>query len=356
MSDPFLLSRILLKFDRDSDDLIGELSAVAKTPDGSLWLGSDELTSIERLSPLEPGVYGAHQLFRIEEFVELIDDSEIDIEGMDYADGYLWVVGSHSFKRKKPKGKKTEKDLERLSEIKRDANRNLLVRIPILHGQPVKSCATSDDAGDRLFAAALTRTEASNLLLDTLKEDEHLGPFVEMQLPSKDNGLDIEGLAVRGDRIFLGLRGPVLRGWAIVIEIQVEASETGQLTLRELDDGRHYRKHFVDLNGLGIRELCFHGDDLIVLGGPTMDLEGAMQVFRLKDILEHDGDTLWDGESGILKLLFNLPFTIGADHAEGLTLFPCFEEDGLMVVYDSPHPERRPSDRAIFADVFRLPQ
>ena len=60
MSDSFLLSRALLQFDSDLDDLIGEISAIAFTPDGSLWLGSDELLTIERLSPISPGIYGQH--------------------------------------------------------------------------------------------------------------------------------------------------------------------------------------------------------------------------------------------------------------------------------------------------------
>ncbi|MEO0457624.1 MAG: DUF3616 domain-containing protein, partial [Cyanobacteria bacterium P01_A01_bin.114] len=99
-----------------------------------------------------------------------------------------------------------------------------------------------------------------------------------------------------------------------------------------------------------------HKGDLIILAGPTMELEGAMQVFCLKDVLDHSQDTLWDQASGLLSVLFDLPLTLGSDHAEGLTLFPCLGyEDGLLVVYDSPDPARRPDGYSIFADVFRLP-
>ena len=74
-----------------------------------------------------------------------------------------------------------------------------------------------------------------------------------------------------------------------------------------------------------------------------MDLEGAMQMFRLEDVLDHSNDTLWDQDSGALKVLFDLPFTIGSDHAEGLALIPCLGyEDSLMVVYDSP--DKKPFD------------
>jgi hypothetical protein len=356
MTEGFLLSRVLLKFNSDEDDLLEELSAVARTPDGNLWLGSDEFMTLERLSPMGNNIYGNHKKFHLKELIDLFDhESEVDIEGLDYADGYLWVTGSHSFKRNKTKGKKQKKDIERLSEIERDPNRFLIARLPVLNGELVPTYACSDEE-DVLTAACLEKTDNHNILIEALTEDEHLGSFLKMQIPSKDNGLDIEGLAVSGNRIFLGLRGPVLRGWAIIVELEVEVTSPGVLNLKDIGDGNLYRKHSLDLNGLGIRELCWHQGDLLILAGPTMDLEGSMQLFRLKDALDHSQDTLWSQESGYLEVLFNLPFTIGSDHAEGLTLFPCLGyEDGLMIVYDSPNSIRRPYPQGIFADVFRLP-
>lgn len=356
MADGFLLSRVLLQFQDKSDDLLEEISAVARTEDGNLWVGSDEFITLERLTPMGDGVYGNHTTFHLKDYIDLFDhDSEIDIEGLDQADGYLWVVGSHSLKRNKTKGKKPQKDIKRLTEIERDPNRYLLARLPVLNGDLVPTYAKAD-SDESLTAASLKKVDGRNLLMDALAEDEHLGPILSIGLPSKDNGFDIEGLAVQGDRIFLGLRGPVLRGWAIILEIEVEETEPGTLALKALDDGILYRKHFVDLNGLGIRELCLHQGDLLILAGPTMDLEGSMQLFRLEDALDHSNDTLWDQDSGALTVVFELPFTLGSDHAEGLTLFPCLgHEDGLMVVYDSPDPARRVDKKSIFADVFRLP-
>lgn len=358
MTTGFLLSRALLQFQSKSDDLLEELSAVTRTPDGHLWLGSDEFITLERLTPMGDGLYGGHKTFHLKDFIELFDhDSEIDIEGLDYSDGYIWVVGSHSLKRNKTKGKKPQKDIERLAEIERDPNRSILARLPVLNGEIVPTYARSNgDEEGALTAASLKKVDGHNLLMETLAEDEHLGPFLRMRLPSKDNGFDIEGIAVNGNQIFLGLRGPVLRGWAIILEIEVEESEPGTLALKDLGDGELYRKHFLDLNGQGIRELCLHEGDLLVLAGPTMDLEGAMQMFRFEDVLDHNNDTLWSQESGKLKVLFDLPFTIGSDHAEGLALMPCMGyDDGLMIVYDSPDKIRRPDKKAVFADIFRLP-
>ncbi|WP_421655374.1 DUF3616 domain-containing protein [Leptothermofonsia sp. ETS-13] len=357
MPVPFLLSRVLLRFAEESEDLLGELSAVVRTPDGNLWLGSDELNTIERLSPIEPYIFGKHQPFKVGDFVPLLNqEDEIDIEGIDYSDSYLWIAGSHSLKRKKPKGKNSDKDIRRLAEIQRELNRYLIARIPVIEGELYKTCPHPRDPDRELTAAYLQRTEESNQLIDVLKEDEHLGPYLSMPIPGKENGFDIEGLAVYKDRLFLGLRGPVLQSWSVILEIEVKELELGVLTLKTLGkDGKKYIKHFLELNGLGIRELCFCGDDLIILAGPTMQLEGEMRLFRLKKVLERSHDSLIWETSNHLEVLFDLPFTIGSDHAEGLSLFPCLgQQNALMVVYDLPDERRRIAPNAVFADVFLL--
>jgi len=353
---PFLLSRLLLHFGDDSSDLLEEISAVALTPDGSLWLGSDELTTIERLFPTDHHVFGKHESVAIANFIDLFDqDNEIDIEGIDYSEPYLWFTGSHSTKRKKTKGKNLEKDIRKLSEIKTELNRYLIARIPFSKGELHKSCPHPTRSKQNCTAACLKKTDEGNILIEALKEDSHLGSFISSFIPSKENGFDIEGLAVHGNRIFLGLRGPVLQQWAIILELEVEETEPEVLTLKEIGkDGQPYKKHFVDLKGLGVRELCFHGKDLLILAGPTMSIEGAMRVYRFKHALDHPSDSLSSQDTGDLEVVFDLPFTLETDHAEGLALFPCLESTGLLIVYDSPDPVRKAASDAIFADIFRL--
>lgn len=337
--------------------MVGNLSAAAFTPDGSLWLGSDEGITVERLSLIKPYIYGKHQSFSIGDFVELFNqEDEIDIEGMDYANNYLWLTGSHSTKRKKAKGKNPQKDLDRLATIKAEPNRYLIARIPVINGELLKTASRPEHPDQKLTAACLQKTEDENILIEALKDDCHLGPFLTFPLPSKENGFDIEGLAVHKDKIFLGFRGPVLRGWAIIVEIEVEEKQPGVLTLKQIgEQGKLYKKHFVNLNGLGVRELCLKGDDLIILAGPTMDLEGSLRIFRLKNALEHPSNSLSSQESEDLELLFHLPFNVGADHAEGLALLPCLgEPDSLFVVYDSPDEARLVKPHSVYADVFRL--
>ncbi len=351
----FLLTRVRLEFEQEADDIISDISAAAFSDDGSLWIGSDEMVGVDRLSPVGNHSYGNHQRFLLKDYIDLFDDDEIDIEGMDFADGYLWLTGSHSTKRKKPKGKDLETDLARLATVTTDLNRFTLARIPVINGELVKSCVPVE--GEPLTAACLQKIDQRNLLFEVLKEDAHLKPFIVGEIPSKDNGLDIEGLAVASNNhLFLGLRGPVLRGWAIILELQVTESEPGVLVLEEITDtGKKYKKHFLDLNGLGIRELCWQGEDLIILAGPTMDLEGEMEVFRWQNVLDNSGDSIHPQNEDSLFPLFDLPFTIGSDHAEGLALYSCWEyHDGLIVFYDSPSEGRMRGDKQMLVDVFQI--
>ncbi len=351
----FLLSRILLKFEANASDVIGDISTAAFSADGNLWIGSDEMIGVECLSPIGNHSYGKHQRFFLKDYIKLFNtDDEIDIEGMDYSEGYLWLTGSHSTKRKKVKGKKDAKDLERLATITTDLNRFILARIPVIDGKLVKSYSPVE--GAKLTAACLETTEERNILTELLKEDRHLKPFITAGIPSKDNGLDIEGLSVDGDKLFIGLRGPVLRGWAIILELEIESTQTEVLSFKEMgNEGEKYKKHFFDLNGLGVRELCIRGKDIIIMAGSTMDLEGEMQVFCWQDALNNLDDLIHSQDNGDLASLFSLPFTIGSDHAEGLALYSYLEpNDSLMVFYDSPDRQRLKGDKEIFVDVFRI--
>ena len=124
------------------------------------------------------------------------DGEEVDVEGLAYHDGYLWLVGSHSLKRKKPKtGQSVGKAFKQLAKVSSDGNRYLLARIPLVveEGVPVlQACAEAD--GQPLVAAQLRGDTKGNDLMQALHDDPHLGAF--LAIPGKDNGFDIEGLAV----------------------------------------------------------------------------------------------------------------------------------------------------------------
>ena len=355
MANSKFINQFILRFQQQFNPFHKDLSAVILTPDNHLWLGSDETTSLDRLSFDGSQAFSNHQHINIGKFIELPDaeDEEIDIEGLAYADYYLWFVGSHSWKRKQPEKDKTDKkNSERLANVDLEKNRFILGRIPLVKGELFQSCPHPEHQDNPLTAAKLQLTDNGNLLIDALESDEHLKPFILAGIPGKDNGFDIEGLAISNNRIFLGLRGPVLRGWAIVLEVEVQATSPKSLELKELgDNGKLYKKHFVRLGGLGIRELCFDGQDLLILAGPTMDIDGPVKVFRLQNGFNSDNLFSWEPQP-----ILDLPYGEGNDHAEGITLFNAIaQQPSILVVYDSPSPRRILDEAAaVMADAFSL--
>ena len=51
------------------------------------------------------------------------------------------------------------------------------------------------------------------------------------------------------------------------------------LALRKRN-GQRYRLSFLHLNGLGIRDLVRQGEDVLVLAGPSMDLDAPFALYR----------------------------------------------------------------------------
>ena len=359
------LRHVLLQFDPELNRTAngkeerGDLSVVVEIGD-TLWVASDETVRLTRLTRKGEDAYASHAVFNVAEFLDLPGkkDVEADLEGLDYADGYLWMTGSHSLKRGKPDpDKKVRANLEALAQVTTDSNRFLLARIPVVteeDGVPALAAEAQDAAGKPRTAALLRGNPKGNDLTEALADDEHLA--WSLKVPSKDNGLDIEGLAVSGERVFLGLRGPVLRGWAVVLELELKEADAGELKLRKIGRGeRRYRKHFLDLRGLGIREMCLDGDDLLLLAGPTMGLDGPVAIYRWQGGAHPPGDEdTVVFEDRIVKTL-DVPYGAGEDHAEGMTFRRrAGDQRSLLVVYDSPSPARMGGPAGFIADAFDL--
>jgi hypothetical protein len=138
----------VLQFDRnklevgDKKDIRDGLSAVAFRGQ-DLWLACDEGCRLERLSRVGSELaFSSHREFPLADFLDLParreegkPEEEADVEGMDIDDEWLWLVGSHSVKRKNPKtGDSAAQVAEKLQKTSRDGNRHLLARIPLEDG------------------------------------------------------------------------------------------------------------------------------------------------------------------------------------------------------------------------------
>lgn len=329
---------------------VSSLGAIGRT----VFCTCDETATVERLvHDEESGELAAHEGFALGRIFDLPAgiDGEMDIEGLAISDGYLWVTGSHSLKRGKPE---TGGELEGLGEIEWDANRGFLGRVPLLDRgdgihEPVGAIETFCAEAARTAACVKMDGKGRTILREMLAADPLIAPF--MDIPCKENGFDIEGLAVDGDRVWLGLRGPVIGGHAFIIELRMKETKGGHLKPRKIDGGKRYRLHAVDLDGQGVRDLLFAGGGLYILSGATTDLEALQSVYHLKS---------WPPEETLvprdrLKRIIDLPAHRGSDHAEGIAIFRLGGKDRMLVAYDSPRDERvSRREPRLTADLFAL--
>jgi Protein of unknown function (DUF3616) len=190
---------------------------------------------------------------------------EFDAEAAVVVGGQVYVLGSHS-----QGGKRCESN----------ASSRALVRFPVA----------------QLTQGAITfeRSKPIAALVATLPQlKDRLGACVGTDAYDPPNakglqGINFEGLAILENRVFLGLRGPVLGGMAQIVETRLDhlfgpaQPET--------------RAHGVQLTPAGgVRDLAALGADVLILSGREDDKTGDAAIH------------LWDGKSRTAATLCAIP-------------------------------------------------
>jgi hypothetical protein len=230
---------------------------------------------------------------------------ELDIEGLTAVNNDVYVLGSHSSKRKKIKQSRSYKKNRKKfhsSKIKDEKDRDWLYRLRL------------DDDGKMLNSARIT-------LRDIIDNDEVLSSFGS--IPSKENGVDIEGITAKNDWLYLGFRGPVFRGnYVPVMKLKFEnPKETYQLL-------------YVALNGRGIRGITSVADGFLILAGAVGDGDASYQLYHWngKDVITGNDQSAAD--KGKMRLLGEIQPPANGK-AEGITVV---KEDKthyqLLIVFD----------------------
>lgn len=261
-----------------------------------LLIGSDEGNHIQVLEKISASVYKVAA-----KPVQLADEAtETDVEGIAASGDRVYVVGSHSTKRKKVKKNKTrKKNRKRMKEVEHEESRDQVFELKV-----------DPQSGG-------VKPESSMSLVDNIRQDELLKLFVD--IPSKENGIDIEGIAADGDKLFFGFRGPILRGNYVPVMIRQRSSPSHEL-------------RFVNLGGLGIRDMARVKDGFLILAGPMGDGPGSYSLY------------FWTGEDDIpgrdntmraIAKLGDFP-TIKNGKAEGLAVISENSDSyTVLVVFDS---------------------
>jgi hypothetical protein len=251
--------------------LLRNLSAIAAAGRDHeyLWTASDEGRSLECLKR-DDGGYRLHDQVQLDDFFEHLPKKhdadeglpETDIESLAVHENYLWICGSHCRVRQKPKPMPGDMPgVQRVvHKLRARPSRHLLGRVRL-----------SDDGGGLVGKGEHLPFEKQGTLCRHLADSKFLGPF--LQLPSKENGLDIEGLALTArDTVLLGLRGPLVDSFAVVVELAFP----GKLSLK----GAKTVMHFLDLGGLGVRDLTSFRGDILILAGPVSGLRSPFRIYR----------------------------------------------------------------------------
>ncbi len=263
--------RLLGKDDKKSEDVSGMACTTDKGFPRACLVIDDNLQAAQFVTLDE------NQL-RTGDLLPLIDNKhdgellELDGEGVAYADGAFYVVGSHGHPRR---AAKTLDDAGRAMIKARIAASSQIVRIGLKPsaGVPLKR----DDVRDIRRTGKLREIIAAQPLLRR---------FLDRRL--ENNGLTIEGVAVIGGRLFAGFRAPTLdNGRAPVLSVALGAlfgNRASQPRVFSLPVG----------NGQGIRDLAPFDGGLLVLAGPSGDEAGAYNVFW------------WNGSSENLRHLADI--------------------------------------------------
>ena len=138
-------------------------------------------------------------------------DGELDAEGAATDGRYFYVLGSHSPRRSNCSARPDSRHIVRFA---RDATTGRAAK-------PGFIASAINNLIDPSVPAGYADSTKLWAIMQALPE---LAPFAAEGKCLGDNGaVNIEGMAVQGERLFFGLRGPVVDGAAAVLSVDTEA-------------------------------------------------------------------------------------------------------------------------------------
>ena len=256
------------------DKVAEDLSGIACTTDSGFprtcLLIDDEQQSAQVVT-LSDGEITAGRL------IPLIDDRfdgnpvELDGEGVAFADNFFYVIGSHGRPRHDKDATDQAKEAARVAAGLAACSKLIRLKFNPATGEithepavPPSSALAKLIAAEALFAPSEGKT-------------------------LEDGGVTVEGVAVGGQRLFAGFRGPVIENKRAVIL---------SAALGHFFDGKpaEVTLHLLPLGpGRGVRDLAAFDKGILILAGPMQDVGGTYSVYW------------WDGASNSAKLLVDLP-------------------------------------------------
>jgi hypothetical protein len=282
-----------------------DLSGLARISERFALVGADESRDVQVVELSRQA-----KTLRIVETVALArSGDEIDTEAIAAEGDRYYIIGSHGISKKEglPQG-----------------NRYSLFRLTV-------------DPATGLPVRPISLDRAS--LADMLRADPVLGQYFGK--PLQQRGLNIEGLAVREGRLFVGLRGPNLQGSAFVLEVLAD----------DVFSGNAQPKHVLHLlklgAGYGIREIVAGQSDFLIIAGNSAS-EPSEKYTQSADY-DEDREFLlcsWDGKSSEVHKIGPIPDVRGK--AEAMTILEEAEDHvTVLMLFDGPK-QGRPTEYRIY--------
>ena len=219
-------------------------------------------------------------------FIPLIDGTldgypvDLDGEGVAYAGGAFYVTGSHGRPRHEKEALKKAEDT-RKAKAQADAQTKASAQVIRVRFD----LSAVDDRGKLFGRPEIKVSTALSAFINKQSELEHL-----FNKPLDENGLTVEGVAVRGEQMYFGMRGPILaNNDAAILSVPLAALFEGQNGA-----GRLHRLNLEKRRG--VRDLVEFEKGFLLIAGPVNDP---------KDDKVEGGDysvVWWDGENQTKRL------------------------------------------------------
>jgi hypothetical protein len=218
----------------------GQVAAGAKLP----LIGRKPSRDTIGQPPAETGCSDGERKFR-----------DLDGEAVAYAAPFFYVVGSHGCSRHSNKFRSSSFILARI---------------------PERQIASKVASTTRTFDPS--SVETSYRLSEALAAAPPIRPYFTRDLMSA-NGVNVEGLAVAGGKLFAGLRAPTLDGRGFIVTINTDRLFDERASINEDD------VHVISVPigaGRGIRDLARLNDEqLLILSGPAQDAPVPFEIHLL---------------------------------------------------------------------------
>jgi hypothetical protein len=267
------------------------LSGIACLSEKSCLVGADEGRAVQMVE-----LSRTAKTLKVVRTIPLLQSGkEIDIEAIAAEGDSYYIIGSHGISKK---------------QGEQQSNRFRIFRLKV-------DRTTGMPAG--VDAASLS---------GILRADAVLGEH--FQMPLQQSGVNIEGLAVRNGRLFVGFRGPNLDGVAFVMEIAAadvfEGRPKPQYTLHKLRLGE----------GLGIREIVAAMSGFLIIAGNAGS--EPSEKFTESENYEEDREyslVFWDGKGSEVRRIGPIPDPPGK--AEAMTILDeSASEITALILFDGP--------------------